>query len=124
MADEIVCCGGATTLLCIGCGYDQESVARIKQRARDGRMVLIRPVLPFFAEQNEENNGNPSALHVRGKMEPCAVTYIKALKDLDGHFRVCERVCEELVSRFMDDPRSKWADKVYKAAKGTAFQWS
>jgi hypothetical protein len=105
-AVEIVSCTAASTLLTIGCGCSAEDAQKIKSRARAGELVYIRPLMSFFAVQNNKSKGKSGKGQtgrkiVRGKMDPCAITFIEKPSDLDKNFVACT----EIACRFEKDGR-------------------
>ena len=90
-AVEIVSCTAASTLRTIGCGCSAEDAQKIKSRARAGELVYVRPLMSFFAVQNNTSKGKSGKGQlgrkiVRGKMDPCAITFIRNPSDLDKNF--------------------------------------
>jgi hypothetical protein len=46
--DKDVCCRGAMTILCNGCGCTPQQTKEIKRQERSGKMVYIRQIMSFF----------------------------------------------------------------------------
>jgi hypothetical protein len=79
---------------------------KIKSRARAGELVYIRPLMSFFAVQNNKSKGKSGKGQsgrkiVCGKMDPCAITFIEKPSDLDKNFVACT----EIACRFEKDGR-------------------
>jgi hypothetical protein len=121
-AVEHVCCGAATMVLCMGCGCSTEQSALVKERAKNGEMVYIQPSMPFFVVQKLLTGGHA----VRGKMEPCALVWVREESHLAKNFEVPQ----QLASRFKQDPRPlKGIEFMHQAnlktmPEGTVFEWA
>ena len=70
----------------------------------------------LFAVQTMLRKGKSAEKLVRGKMDPCAVTFIKTPEDLDKNFNVCA----ELARRFVKNAGVQQEGQL----PGSGFEWA
>ena len=71
----------------------------------------------LFAVQTMLRKGKSAEKLVRGKMDPCAVTFIKTPEDLDKNFNVCA----ELARRFV---KNAGVQQEGNQLPGSGFEWA